>query len=504
MLLAKALYQEGKLPEAAKAYKDSLTAYRNCNALGGDGYDLAVRGLVEVLMAQGNPAEAAKASALAVFLPSSARVRAASGDATMRKVMVVAAPLALAAGVIATLLQHGALTQSYPAKPVKLIVTYPPGGSSDLIARLVGQKLSELWSQPVIVESKPGAAGSIGMDYAAKQAPDGYSFVVGNIGPAAVNPLLTKLPYDVERDFVAISLIATGPNILVVHPDVPAKSLAELADLAKSSATKLNYGTSGPGSISHLAGEMFKTLTGSKAVEVPYKGGILGVQDLVAGHIQYIFSDSLPAMQFIRAGRARALCVTGAERSPIMPELPPCAESVPGLVAVNWWGVFMPAGTPKAITEKFHADMVKVMQDAGVKKKFAAAVDYSGTVSHFLRERLEQGPVMRGQQRQHFRERRRLAELQMLRHVPLVLFAFAARGLDGFGLRIDARDDVEKVLRLALHHELLLMIKLRKQFAILLEFFTQGFNQVGEQLIHGVLKAGCGAHASGARFWAAR
>jgi tripartite-type tricarboxylate transporter receptor subunit TctC len=287
-------------------------------------------------------------------------------EETMRKTLYPAV-----AALLAALLCGGALAQSYPTKPVKLIVTYPPGGSSDLLARVFGQKLSEVWGQPVIVESKPGAAGSIGMDYAAKQANDGYSFVVGNIGPAAVNPLLSKVPYDVERDFVAISLIATGPNILIVNPGVPANSPRELTELVKSSPGKFNYGTSGPGSISHLAGAMYLNLTGAKATEVPYKGGILGVQDLVAGHIQYLFSDSLPAMQFIKAGRARALCVTGAERSPIMPDLPPCAESVPGLVAVNWWGVFMPAGTPKAITDKFHADMVKVMQDAGVKQKFA-------------------------------------------------------------------------------------------------------------------------------------
>jgi len=276
-----------------------------------------------------------------------------------------------AVALLATLFCTSALAQVWPAKPVKLIVTYPPGGSSDLLARVFGQKLAEVWGQPVLVESKPGAAGSIGMDYAAKQANDGYSFVVGNIGPAAVNPLLSKVPYDVQRDFVAISLISTGPNILIVHPGVPAKSLRELTDYAKSNSGKLNYGTSGPGSISHLAGAMYANITGVKATEVPYKGGILGVQDLVAGHIQYIFSDSLPAMEFIKSGRARALCVTSAERSPIMPELPPCAESVPGLVAVNWWGVFMPAGTPKAITDKFHTDLVKAMQDADVKKKFA-------------------------------------------------------------------------------------------------------------------------------------
>jgi len=280
--------------------------------------------------------------------------------------------LGVALGFAAALAAGGALAQAYPTKPVKLIVTYPPGGSSDLMARVFGQKLGEVWGQTVIIESKPGAAGSIGMDYAAKQPNDGYSFVVGNIGPAAVNPLLSKVPYNVERDFVAISLIATGPNILIVHPDVPAKSLRELTDYAKSGgAGKLNYGTSGPGSISHLAGAMYSNITGVKATEVPYKGGILGVQDLVAGHIQYIFSDSLPAMQFIKAGRARALCLTGADRSPIMPDLPPCAEAVPGLVAVNWWGVYMPAGVSKAITDKFHTDLVKAMQDEEVKRKFA-------------------------------------------------------------------------------------------------------------------------------------
>lgn len=294
--------------------------------------------------------------------------------------------LVLASAITATIHTGAALAQAYPTKPVRLIVTYPPGGSSDLLARVFGQKLSELWSQPVIVESKPGAAGSIGMEFAARQPADGYTFVIGNIGPAAVNPLLTKVPYDVEKDFVALSLIATGPNILVVNPNVAAKSLRELTDLAKSSAGKLNFGTSGPGSISHLSGEMFKTLAGIKAVEVPYKGGILGVQDLVAGHIQYIFSDSLPAMQFIKSGRIRALCVTGPERSPITPDLPPCAESVPGLVALNWWGVYMPAGTPKPILDKFHADIVKVMQDGEVKKKFAdLGVDaVSSTPEQFL------------------------------------------------------------------------------------------------------------------------
>src|SRR6266508_2594518 len=150
-------------------------------------------------------------------------------------------PFVSAFGLVATLLACGSLAPTYPVKPGKRIVPYPPGGSSDLMARVFGQKLGEVWGQTVIIESKPGAAGSIGMDFAAKQAPDGYSFVVGNIGPAAVNPLLSKVPYDIQKDFVAISLISTGPNILIVNPEVPAKSLRELTEHAKSG--KLNYGT---------------------------------------------------------------------------------------------------------------------------------------------------------------------------------------------------------------------------------------------------------------------
>jgi tripartite-type tricarboxylate transporter receptor subunit TctC len=277
----------------------------------------------------------------------------------------------VAFGIAATLAPGGAFAQAYPAKPVKLVVTYPPGGSSDLMARVFGQKLSEIWGKPVIVESKPGAAGSIGMEYAARQPNDGYSFVIGNIGPAAVNPIMTKVPYDVERDFVAISLIATGPNILIVNPDVPAKSFRELIDLARSNSGKLNYGSSGPGSVSQLAGEMLKILANVQAVEIPYKGGILAVQDVVAGHLQFIFADSLPSMQFIKAEKVRPLCVTSPERSPLVPDLPPCKETLPGLVAISWWGVFMPTGVPKPIIEQFHGDLVRALQDPDVKKRFA-------------------------------------------------------------------------------------------------------------------------------------
>jgi tripartite-type tricarboxylate transporter receptor subunit TctC len=294
--------------------------------------------------------------------------------------------LALVFGLIAALLGSAVLAQTYPSKPVRLIVTYPPAGSSDLMARILGQKLSELWGQAVIVENKAGAAGSIGMDYAAHQAPDGYSFLIANLGPAVVNPLLTKVGFDVERDFVPVSLIATGPNILVVNPATPVKTLGELTAYARANPGKLNFGSGGSGSVAHLSGEMYKSLAHVDIVHVPYKGGILSVNDLLAGNVQLVFSDALPVMQHIRAGKLRALAVTSPERSSLAPEIPTCVESgLPGLVAVNWWGVLLPAGTPKSIADKFRVDLVKVMQDPEVKEKFATlGVDaVSGTPEQF-------------------------------------------------------------------------------------------------------------------------
>jgi tripartite-type tricarboxylate transporter receptor subunit TctC len=252
-----------------------------------------------------------------------------------------------------------------------LIVTYPPGGSSDLMARVIGQKLSEVWGQQVLIESKPGAAGSIGMDFAAHQPPDGYNFIIANIQPAAVNPLLSKVPYSMDRDFIPVLLIASGPNVLVVNSSWQVTSLGGILAYARANPGKLSYGTSGPGSISHLSSEMLKNLTKANVVEIPYKGGVLAVQDLLGEQIQFIFSDALPAMQHIRAGKLRALCTTGAQKFVLLPELPTCDATVPGLVALNWWGVLLPAGTPKPIVDKFHADMARVMQDAVVKSKFA-------------------------------------------------------------------------------------------------------------------------------------
>jgi len=287
--------------------------------------------------------------------------------------MRIFTPLVFVLGLVAATAGNMALAQTYPSRPVRLIVTYPPGGSSDLMARILGEKLGQLWGQPVVVENKPGAAGSIGMESAARQPADGYSFVIGNLGPAAVNPLLSKVPYDVARDFIPVSLIATGPNVLVVNPEkTPFKTLGDLIAYARANPGKLNFGSGGPGSVAHLSGEMLKSMAQIDIVHVPYKGGILSINDLLAGHVQMVFSDALPVMQHIRAGKLRPLAITSPERSPLVPDVPTCVESgVPALVAVNWWGVLLPTGTPKPTAEKFHADLVKVMQDPEVKEKFA-------------------------------------------------------------------------------------------------------------------------------------
>ena len=274
--------------------------------------------------------------------------------------------------IAAVLCAGSVAAQTYPSKPVRLIVTYPPGGSSDLMGRVLGQKLSELWGQQVIIESKPGAAGSIGMEFAARQPADGYTFVIGNFGPVAVNPVLSKVPYDIQKDFLPVSMVCTGPNILVVNSAMPEKSVQELVANAKKSPGKYNFGTSGPGSMSHLIGEMFKRSAAIDIVGVQYKGGVLAVQDLLGGQVQMIFSDALPVMAHIRAGKLRPIGITSKDRSPLSPDIPTMTEQgFPDLAAVNWWGVLVPAGTPRPVIEKLNADLVKALADPDLKKRYA-------------------------------------------------------------------------------------------------------------------------------------
>ncbi len=262
---------------------------------------------------------------------------------------------------------------AYPVKPVRMIAPYPPGGTSDIIARIAGQKLNEAWGQQIVVDNRAGANGGIGSELAAKSPADGYTLLVGNMTPIAANPsLYSKLGYDPLRDFAGVTLVAAGPNVLVVNPGLPVKSVQELVAYAKANPGKLNFGSGGAGSPAHLAGEMFKSLTGVAMTHVPYKGTVLSVNDLIAGQVQVVFSDAPPAVPHVKSGKLRALAVTGAKRTPLLPELPTVAEAgVAGFALDNWWGILVPAGTPKPIIARLNTEIVKAMQTIDVKDRFA-------------------------------------------------------------------------------------------------------------------------------------
>src|SRR5436190_5758155 len=263
-----------------------------------------------------------------------------------------------------------AQSQGYPNKFVRFVVTYPAGGSSDVMSRIVGQKLTDLWGQQVVVDSKPGAAGAIGMEYAAKQPPDGYTFLLGNFGPVVANPLLTKVNYDAKKDFVPVSLITIGANILVIPTSLPVKNTKQLIALAKARPGELTFGTSGPGSMSHLAGEMFKRLADVNITQIAYKGGVQWITDTMGGHIAMGFADALPAMTNMKSGKLRALAVTNEKRPPFTPQLPTLEEEgVKGFAAANWWRMLFPAGVPRPIVDKVNADIVKVVANQEVKTR---------------------------------------------------------------------------------------------------------------------------------------
>ncbi len=277
---------------------------------------------------------------------------------------------AIATAVFATMAVAPAMAQTYPAKFVRFVVTYPPGGSSDVMARIIGQQLSEYWGQSVVVESRPGADGSIGMEYASKQPADGYTFLLGNFGPVVAKPLLAKVNYDWQKDFAPVSRITNSANILVVPVTLPVKTIKDLVALAKARPGELTYGTSGPGSMSHFAGEMFQRIAGVKMITVNYKGNALAITDIMGGQITTMFSDALPAMQAMKTGKLRAMAVTSEQRWPFTPELPTLAESgLKGFAAVNWWGILFPAGVPRPIIDKVNADLVRALATQNVKAR---------------------------------------------------------------------------------------------------------------------------------------
>jgi tripartite-type tricarboxylate transporter receptor subunit TctC len=278
--------------------------------------------------------------------------------------------------------------QSYPTRPIRLVVPYPPGGPLDITARAIGQKLSEAWNQPVVVDNRAGAGGNIGADLVAKSAPDGYTLLMGAVATHAINPTLySKIPYDALKDFAPVALVAQVPNILVVNPAVPAKTVRELIDLARARPGYLNFGSGSTGSTGHLAGELFKTMAGVQMVHIPYKGSAPAMADLLAGQVQLMFDNLASALPNVKAGKLRALAVTTLARSPAMPDLPTIAESgLPGFDLSTWFGLMVPAGTPPEIVAKLNAEIVRALNMKDMRErleKMGAEPPVNNTPEHF-------------------------------------------------------------------------------------------------------------------------
>jgi len=262
----------------------------------------------------------------------------------------------------------------YPVKPIRLVVPFVPGGSTDFIARIMGQKLDEALGQQVIVENRAGAGGNIGLDYVAKSPPDGYTLIFGHVGTFGFGPsLYQKLPYDPVRDFAPIVLFAMVPNMLVVHPSLPARNVKELVALAKARPGRINYGSSGNGSASHLATEYFKLLSKTDITAIPYKGTGPLVTDVIAGEISLTITGVPPLYPHVQSGRLRALGVGSTKRLSLLPDLPTIAEAgVPGYESSTWFGPLAPARTPREIVVRLNAELMKILQRPDIRSRFAA------------------------------------------------------------------------------------------------------------------------------------
>jgi tripartite-type tricarboxylate transporter receptor subunit TctC len=264
--------------------------------------------------------------------------------------------------------------QSYPDRAVRIIVPFAPGGSTDIVARITAQKLTERLRQSVVIDNRGGGGGNIGSELIAKAPPDGYGLLIGTVGSLTINPsLYKKMPYDPLKDLTPLAYLGSTPNILVVHPSLPARSVKELIALARSKPGQLNYASAGTGGSVHLAGELFKSLANVDLVHVPYKGSGPALIDLLGGQTQIMFSTMPPALPYVKVGRLRALGMTGAKRSALVPELPTLAESgLPGYEITQWWGLLGPPALPSAIVTRLNADMNAILQQPDVKERFAS------------------------------------------------------------------------------------------------------------------------------------
>ena len=262
-----------------------------------------------------------------------------------------------------------ALAQAYPSKPVRLVAAFPAGGTSDVIARLLAEQMGPALGQPVVVENRVGSNGMIGTDYVAKSVPDGYTILLAPSGHAINNSLNPNVPYDPIKDFTMITLIGTVPMVVTVNPGVPANSLRELIELARAKPGAVNFGSGGPGSSNQLATELFTSMAGIRMTHIPYKGDTPGIADLLGGHIALIFLNTPAALPLVKGGKARALAITSAERSPLLPDVPAVAESLPGYAAGSWHGIFGPAGVPPEIVKRLNTEFVAVIRAPAVSAK---------------------------------------------------------------------------------------------------------------------------------------
>jgi tripartite-type tricarboxylate transporter receptor subunit TctC len=261
----------------------------------------------------------------------------------------------------------------FPARPIRLVVPFPPGGATDILARVTGRRLSEVWGQNVIIDNRPGAGGTLGSTIVARAATDGYTLVMGTNASHAIAPsLYANLAYDPLRDFAPITLVAVVPHVLVVHPSLPAKNVKELIALAKDKPGALSYGSAGLGTPGHLGMELFKMMASVNMVHVPYQGGAPALQAVAGGQVQFMADNMNSALPMIKAGRVRAIAVTTSKRSGAMPELTTIAEqALPGFDSGSWFGMFAPAGTPKEVVGKLHAEVVKALQQPDIRQTLA-------------------------------------------------------------------------------------------------------------------------------------
>ena len=295
----------------------------------------------------------------------------------------------LAAAVALLAASGAALAQSYPARPVRFIVPFAPGGNTDIQGRLIAQKLSDAWGQQVVVDNRGGAGGTLGVDLAAKAPPDGYTLVLASYGNILVGPALyKKLPYDPVKDLAPVVLVSTPPGLLVANPVLPVKSVKELIAYGRANPGKLNYGSAGSGVWNHLFAELFKTMAKIEMTHVPYKGTGPAVTDVIGGQIQLSFAPFPTVLPHMKSGRLRALAVTDDKRSPLLPEIPTVAESgLPGYAAASWFAVLAPAGTPRPIVTTINQDINRVFQQPEVRAAFAAdgSVPVGGTPEDLAR-----------------------------------------------------------------------------------------------------------------------